>query len=354
MMLASGMATDTTRLDPPRSATSYDVALRAGVSQSAVSRCFRDGGSLSAEKRARIEAAARALGYAPNKIARSLITQRSNIIGVLVAESTTRFYPDLLLKLGQAIQAAGRSMLVFTASGLTGAAAALADILAYHVDGLISGVSLPDDMLRVCANRRIPVVLYNRASRDGWSSSVGCDDPAALALMAAHLRAGGSRRIDFIAGPAEAPVSQSRLRAMREAAREHGLVLSRVVHADYSHEGGRQAALGLLAAGRPPDTIMCANDAMALGAIDACRHGLHRAVPQEIAIAGFDNVPEGAWPPYGLTTLAQPLEALTAAAVRMIGEQLDGIGGHGEQRRMAATLVIRSSTRPPRAKPGIV
>ena len=341
------MANDPVPTNPPRRATSYDVALRAGVSQSAVSRAFRDSGSVSADMRARVEAAARALGYAPNKIARSLITQRSNIIGVLVGEAATRNYPDLLLRMGAEIQAAGRRMLVFTVSGSDTAAGALPDILAYHVDGLIAGVSVPDAMLQTCAERQIPVVLYNRRSRSPWAGSVGCDDAAALSALAAHLRQGGSRAVAVIAGPVDAPVSQSRLRAMRDAADQHGLALVRVVHADYSHDGGRRAVRGLFAEGPRPDTIFCANDALALGAIDACRHDLKLDIPADIAIAGYDDVAEGAWPPYDLTTLAQPLAALTRAAVRMILDQLEGEGPPGEQRFMPALLVVRGSTRVP-------
>ncbi len=327
---------------PPRQATSYDVATLAGVSQSTVSRCFRDGASLSPDKRERIEAAAQALGYAPNKIARSLITQRSNIIGVLVGEATVHAYPDLLLKLGAEIQAAGRRMLVFTLSGPDTAAAALPDILAYHVDGLIAGFAPPGQMLDVCAQRRIPIVLYNNISDDGWSCSVGCDDTAALAALVAHLHANGSRRLDVIAGPGSGAVSRSRLQALREAAATYDLPIARTVHAAYSYEAGRIAtrALAPLA-----DTLVCANDAIALGAIDACRYDLGLSIPLDIAIAGYDNIPEGAWPPYSLTTLAQPLEMLTRTAVRMIVEQLEGAGASGEHRLMPASLVVRGSTR---------
>jgi DNA-binding LacI/PurR family transcriptional regulator len=337
--------------DPPHRATSYDVARLAGVSQSAVSRCFRERGSISAEMRARIEAAAAALGYAPNKIARSLMTQRSNIIGVLMGDVTTRNYPDLLMELAESIQHAGRRMLLFTLTGSRSAATALPDVLAYHLDGLIAGVSLPDDMLRSCAQRQIPVVLYNRPSRDGCASSIGCDDPAALAALAAHLREGGSRRVACVAGPEEAPVSQSRLRAMQDAADVHGLDICAVVHADYGYDGGRRAAASLCDHPARPDTIVCANDAMALGAIDACRFDRRLRVPDDVAVAGYDNVPEGAWPPYRLTTLAQPIEEMTRAAVRMVLEQLDATAVRGEQRLMPATLVVRNSTRPTMAKP---
>ncbi len=332
--------------DVPARVTSYDVARSAGVSQSAVSRCFRDGSSVSAEKRGRIEAAARALGYAPSKIARSLITNRSNMLGVLISEATAHSYGDLLFRLGAEIQAAGYRMLVFTVSGTNAAAASLPDIIAYNLDGLICGVSVPDAVVAACAERHIPIVLYNRSGRGGWACSVGCDDPGGLSALAAHLRRGGSRRLKYIAGPAEAPVSQSRGRALRDAAAEHGLEVLDIVHADWSYDGGRAAMLRLLDEGPRPDTVVCANDSMALGAIDACRFDLKLDVPGDIAVAGYDNVPEGAWPTYALTTLAQPLHALTRTAVRMIREQLDGSGTPGEQRRMPATLVVRGSTRP--------
>jgi DNA-binding LacI/PurR family transcriptional regulator len=327
-----------------RRATSYDVALRAGVSQSAVSRCFRDGASISADKRARIEAAATALGYAPNKIARSLITQRSRIIGVLVTARTTRNLPDLLLKMGQEIQAAGHRMLLFTLKDGEPPISALPDILAYHLDGVISGVTLPDAMLRICAQRGVPVVLYNRETRNDWACSVGCDDPSALSMLAAHLRAGGSRRVAFLAGPAESTVANSRRQAMEAAAREHDLNLIGMKAADFTYEGGRMATRQLIADLRP-DTIVCANDAMALGVMDACRYDLNLRIPDDVAVAGYDDMPESAWPPYDLTTLAQPVDALSRAAVRIIGDQLAGSGPPGERRLMQAALVRRSSTR---------
>jgi DNA-binding LacI/PurR family transcriptional regulator len=327
-----------------RRATSYDVALRAGVSQSAVSRCFRDGASISADKRARIEAAAAALGYAPNKIARSLITQRSRILGVLVTARTTRNVPDLLLKMGQEIQAAGHRMLLFTMKDGEQPIAALPDILAYHLDGVISGVTLPDPMLRICAQRNVPVVLYNREARNNWACSVGCDDPRALSMLAAHLREDGSRRVAFLAGPEESTVAKLRRQAMEAAVREHDLNLVGIKNADFTYEGGRRSTRQLIADLRP-DTIVCANDAMALGVMDACRYEMKLQIPRDIAVAGYDDMPESAWPPYDLTTLAQPVDALSRAAVRMIGDQLDGSGPPGERRLMQADLVLRSSTR---------
>lgn len=330
----------------PRRATSYDVAQRAGVSQSAVSRCFRDGASVSPATRAKVLGAARALNYAPNKIARSLITQRSRIVAVLVSEATTSSYPTLLLHLGQRIQAASHRMLVFIQPGPGDPMSALPDILGYHVDAVIAGVTVPDEVMQGCADHRLPVVLYNQVSRHPWASSVGCDDPAALDSLAAHLRAGGSRRLHVLSGPPGAPVAESRLRAAVQAAAAHGLEIAGVSHADYTHGGGRRAAAALLAGASRPDTVVCVNDAMALGVVDACRYDLGLSIPGEVAVTGYDDVPEGARPPYRLTTLAQPVEALTQAALRIVCERVDGTALLGERRLMPVRLRVRESTRP--------
>jgi DNA-binding LacI/PurR family transcriptional regulator len=327
-----------------RRATSYDVARHAGVSQSAVSRCFRDGASISPVTRARVLSAARALNYAPNKIARSLITQRSRIVAVIVSEATTESYPTLLLHLGRAIQDAAHRMLVFIQSGNGDPQAALEDILGYHVDAVISGVTVPDDMMQVCAEQRIPIVVYNRLSRHPWASAVGCDDVAALDALAAHLHATGTSRLHFLGGPQGATVAESRLRAAVQAAAAHGLEMCGVTHADYSYGGGRRAAIGLLQGGVRPEAIVCANDSMALGVLDACRYDLGLRVPDDIAVTGYDDVPEGARPPYSLTTLAQPIGSLTHAALRMACERLDGTALPGEQRLMPVRLIVRRST----------
>ena len=324
------MSDDSTRAGR---ATSYDVARLAGVSQSAVSRCFRDGASVSPDKRARVEAAAERLGYAPNKIARSLITRRSHIIGLLVTERTARGYPDLLLEMDRAIQRSGNRMLLFTITDDAALAAALADILAYSLDGVIAGITVPLAFLEACARRRIPVVLYNRESPHAWACSVGCADNAAWAGLAAHLVEAGCRRVVFLGGPAGSSVAQDRLRGMQRAA--EGLEIIAIRHADFTYAGGHREAPALLQL--RPDAIVCANDAMALGVLDGCR-----AAPG-IAISGYDNVPESAWPPYSLTTLAPPVAGLTKAAVAMLGA---GDGGFvpGERRLLRATLMVRGST----------
>ena len=168
--------------------TSYDVARRAGVSQSAVSRAFREGASISADLRDRIHRAADALGYAPSNIARALITQRSRLIGVVVTRATARNNPDILFHLGQHIQDAGSRMLVFTLPDDAVDDSILSDLLSYHVDGVITAASIAEDTLRRCAQRGLPVILYNR---HGIAASVSCDRAHRNTGCGLHRRAAG-------------------------------------------------------------------------------------------------------------------------------------------------------------------
>ena len=159
-------------------------------------------------------------GYAPSNIARSLITQRSQLIGVVVTETTTRNYPDVLFYLGQEIQESGNRMLVFTLPNDVDRSNAISDLLSYHVDGIISGATLPEDLLEACERHDVPVVLYNRVSRSPVASAVGCDHATAMHDLVSHLAKGGIARAVFVAGPRLAPVSEDRLRGAQAALAE--------------------------------------------------------------------------------------------------------------------------------------
>ncbi len=328
-------------------ATSYDVAKLAGVSQSAVSRAFRDGGSISGDTRAKVELAARVLGYLPSQIARSLITQRSRMIGVLMTGLTARNYPDVLRLLGDEIQRTGNLMLLRTIPDDGEAAEGVADLLAFHVDGVISSALLPPEVLEASDRQGVPVVLYNRAPANNLASSVACDHPLALDALVDKLAAGGLGRVVFIAGPPLAPVSNDRLQGVQMALAARGHALDQVLHGDYSYESGGRVVRENLAGQPRPDTIICANDAMALGVMDAIRFDLGLKIPEEVAVAGFDDVEQAAWPSYALTTLRQPVRRMTQMSVQLLMERLAGIATGGERRLMPAELKLRSSTRPP-------
>ena len=311
-----------------------------------MSRVFRTGGSVSPATRAKVERAAAQLGYAPSQIARSLITQRSRLVGVVMTELTARNYPDLLHLLGQEIQGTGNRMLLCAVPNDAAAAAGATDLLAFGVDGVVSSASLPRATLEACARQAVPVVLYNRNPENALVSAVACDHGIAMASLAAHLVAGGLGVAAFVAGPRGAPVSADRLAALGDALALHGHTLGQVHHADYSYAGGRALAAAEWAGGLHPATVVCANDAMALGVLDALRFDLGLRVPEDVAVAGFDDVPQAAWPTYRLTTLRQPVHRLTRTALRLLAEQMAGVESGGERRLLPAELQVRTSTRP--------
>ncbi len=331
----------------PARPTSYDVAMLSGVSQSTVSRVFRDGAPVSKATRKKVEAAAAALNYSPSQIARSLITQRTGLIGVVITDPSNRAYPDVLFYLGQEIQDSGSRMLVVALPRDGDTAPAVREILAYHVDGIISSAVFDDASIEMCAKAQVPVVLFNRSKPNTQTSMVGCDQHAGMEMLVRHLAEAPTGRVSLLAGPEWAPVSKDRLQGAMEALGRCGIAFGPVVHSDYTFEGGRQSARELLSGAEGPQTVICANDAMALGVMDACRFELGLRVPQDVAVTGFDDIPQADWPSYRLTTIRQPVRRMAKATVRMLMELIEGTAISGERRLLPPELRIRATSREP-------
>lgn len=192
-------------------ATSYDVARAAGVSQSAVSRCFKPGASVSQKMRNRVQSVATTLGYQPNAIARSLITRRSNIVAVVINNDTNLYYPELLVELSRDFNERGVHMLLFTLEHESDVTNMLDQVLQYQVDGVILAAQLTDAQLEFFAQRDIPFVYYNRTSDTVPCSSVQCDHFEGERLLVDKLIAAKRKRFCIITGPADSSVSATRM-----------------------------------------------------------------------------------------------------------------------------------------------
>lgn len=331
--------------EPGRRPTSYDVALAAGVSQPTVSRCFRPDTGISPATRTRVLAAAERLGYMPNALARSLITQRSNLVAVIATRYTLRGNPDVAYALGESLRAAGKQLLLVTVEGDLPSRDVLLRTLEYPLDGMISCALLANTQLDELRARHIPVVLFNRQSDGAPVDHVTTDHMRACEKLARQLAAAGHRRFVCLSGPAEAWVSRQRTEGFLRGLHACGIEPEAVLETDFSYERGRSAFLEYASEVEQPDAVLCANDQVALGAMDACRFDLGWRIPDDVSIVGFDDVPEADRPSYDLTTLRQRSVEMAQEAVQLLLQRLERPAGKPAHRLFKSILVQRHSAR---------
>ena len=333
-------------------ATSLDVARKAGVSQSAVSRVYTPGASVSESMRARVLKAAAELGYRPNALARSLITGRSRIIGLVVSYLDNGYYPVALEKLSRALQERGYRILIFMApQSADNVDEVLSEILDYQVDGLVlASVAMSSDLVARCAAAGVPVLLFNRRQDDRRFSAVTTDNRGGGRMLAEFLTAGRHQRIAYIAGWEGASTQRDREAGFREGLADAGAALFDRAVGDYRFEGA-QAATRRMFTGKPrsarPDAVFVANDHMAIAAMDVLRYELGLRVPEEVSVVSFDDVPQAAWPSYGLTTVRQSAARMVEATVEALMARIEAGDEVPRQVEIEGSLIVRTSARIP-------
>jgi DNA-binding LacI/PurR family transcriptional regulator len=329
--------------------TSLDVARRAGVSQSAVSRVFTPGASASKRTVEKVRRAAAELGYRPNVLARSLITGRSRIIGLVVAYLENYFYPEVVERLSVALQEQGYHVLVFMAAPTVGdVQGVLQEILDYQVDGIVlASVSMSSVLAEKCQSFDIPVVLFNRDQDDPRLSSVTTDNRAGGRALADLLVSLGHQRIAYIAGFEGASTQRDRELGFREGLAAAGQELFARGVGNFEHPLAQEATRRMFDRGNPPDAVFVCNDHMAFAAMDVLRYELGLRVPEDVSVVGFDDVPPAAWPAYNLTTFRQRVNRMVAETVTTLLEQIEAKNGEPRRVKLDGTLVVRSSTRKP-------
>ena len=329
--------------------TSMQVAQRAGVSQSAVSRVFTPGASASPAITQKVRQAAAELGYRPNVLARSLITGRTRIIGLVVAYLENQFYPVVLELLSRALQDKGYHILVFMAENATEKVAqVMEELLDYQVDGIITAsVAMTNDLTARCTAVGIPVVMFNRGQDDARLSEVTSDNIAGGRRATEFLIAGGHTRIAHVMGWQGASTGRDRATGFRLAMQGAGLTPQAMVDGMYSRDTAAQVARDMCAGTDRPDAIFVGNDHMAFAVMDALRTDLGLSVPSDVSIVGYDDVPLAAWPAYDLTTIRQPVNRMVEATVEALLAQIESGESAPRKIRIDGPLVIRSSARKP-------
>jgi DNA-binding LacI/PurR family transcriptional regulator len=326
-------------------ATSYDVARSAGVSQSAVSRAFKPGASVAPKTRVRIMEAARTLGYQPNAIAQGLITRRSNLVAIIISNLTNLYYPEVLAELTQRLSVNGIRVLLFSLAAESDVDDVLDQVWRYRVDGAIVAARLVPAQLAAFADRGVPVVLYNRIGEGVPVASVCCDSVSGEHALVEGLVTSGRKNFGIIAGPADSYVGEERVNAASRRLGQFGFE-ALMVRGNFDYAGGEQGLKDLmrLTDGKL-DALICANDLMAIGAIDSARSNFDIDVPNNLSVVGFDGVGPAMWLAYQVTTIRQPVRRMTEAAVAMLIERIENPDLLPEQRLFAGELLPGQSAR---------
>jgi len=336
-------------------ATIYEVARRAGVSTATVSRVLSQPAVVSAATRKRVLGAIERLGYTPNVAAKNLRTARTGKLLVTVPDISNPFFSLILRGIEDAAQREGYAVLLGDTQHDEAREDGYAAMLSRkEADGLIFlGHRLPKQaaaLIRSMAPRCAPVVNGCEFNPRLGVPSVHIDNAKAASEAMDHLFRLGHRRIAIITGPLVSPLSRDRLRgAMARAKRERAERDIDVMNGDFSIESGAAEGDRLLGRRERPTAIFCFNDEMAMGVIQAARRrGLR--LPEQLSVVGFDDIRFSSYMDPPLTTVSQPMRAIGEGTVRLLLEVLSEDLAAPESVTLPHTLVIRSSTSPPRGK----
>ena len=327
--------------------TSIHVARKAGVSQSAVSRYYTPGASVSKKMAEKIRVAAEELGYRPNVLARSLITGKSRIIGLVVYYLENQFYPEAVEKLSIALQENGYHVLLFMASATVGdVEPVVQQILDYQVDGIIMvSVSVSSVLAERCRELDIPVMLFNRDQPGDQLRAVTSDNIMGGRMAADLLLRGDPQRIAYLAGFEGATTHIDREKGFLERLRAAGKQLHSQASGNYHYADAAEATRQLFDRPDPPDALFVGDDHMAFAAMDVIRHEFGLRIPEDVAVVGFDDVPQAAWPSFNLTTIRQPLNRMVSTAVEDIIAAIESDPAI-RKTRIEPEIVERGTTRP--------
>ncbi|MFT7417680.1 MAG: DNA-binding LacI/PurR family transcriptional regulator [Glaciecola sp.] len=331
-----------------KNVTSYDVAREAGVSQSAVSRVFRPGLSVSKKTRDKVTETANRMGYRPNAIARMLITKQSGMVAVIVSSRANVNYPEVLSQVSKQLAARNKRVLLFTLDDVDGLDELFEQIWTFQVDGVIAlAAHFESDRLAQFEQHDIPVVLYNRNVPDAMANTVCCNHELGIKQLITELEKNNPKKYLVLSGPKDSDVANERREIAIKLLKQFAIEDVSILYGDYSYQSGRDCLAEWLQKNPAPDAIICSNDTMAIGVIDEARenHGLH--IPNDISVVGFDGITSSAWQSYQITTIKQPVEQLVKAAVGMLLERIENPDSPPEARVLTGALIKGNSVKRP-------
>ena len=326
--------------------TSRDVAQLAGVSKPTVSRALRDDPRVSEATKERVRRAAERLGYVPSDAGRALSSGRTRRIGLLLTDLENQFYPHIIAPAHHQLESRGYQLMLHTETVDTDRVAER--LLSNGLDGVVLATSTIDSVVPLrLRDRGLPFVYFNRTSSGVHADSAVVDPSQGMKQAAEAMYEQGHRRIAAILGPANTSTAQTREMALREALAHHGISIP----ARYVHRGAFDTATGqagtekLLALKEPPTAIVCGNDVVAFGALNAARTA-GADVPGDVSIIGFDDLPSASWPIIRLTTIAYDLNAMVRRAADLLIQRIEEPERPLEEASFPSQLVLRDTLGP--------
>lgn len=327
--------------------TLKDVARRAGVSRSAVSRTFTDGASVSDAMRRKVEKAAAELGYMPNALASSLTTGRTRLIGLVSNNFHNPIFLEVFDLFTRGLQERGLRPLLVNLSDETEPANSLRMLKQYSVDGVIVASStLTPEFSKAFRQAGMPVVhSFGRQSSSPQVHVVGIDNVECGRIAARELLARQYRRVAFLGGPQSATSTQDRQQGfLAELSMHSGIEVSVSFANQYSFQAGRREMLRLLG-DTPAEAYFCGDDVLSIGALSAISDAGLR-VPEDVGVIGLNDMEMAGWESIALTTIRQPIAQIISSSIELIVAMLDEPDRYPEARLFPSTVVERSTLRP--------
>lgn len=327
--------------------TLKDVAEKAGVSRSAVSRTFTDGASVSDKMRRKVEKAAEELGYSPNALASSLTTGRTKLIGLVSNNFHNPVFLEIFDLFTQGLQELGLRPLLVNLTDETQPDSSVRMLRQYSVDGVVLASStLPPTFAQAFRDAGLPVVhSFGRYSSTPTVHIVGIDNVECGRMAARELLGRGYRRVGYLGGPEDSTSSQDRLAGFREEIEQHSAIaFSYSFSGAYTFEKGRREMQRLLKE-NPAEAYFCGDDVLSIGALSAIVDA-GKGVPKDIGLIGLNDMEMAGWANINLTTIRQPIRQIVRSSLESMVALLEEPDRYPEARLFPCSVVERGTLRP--------
>jgi len=331
-------------------ATIKDVARLANVSITTVSRVINNKSEgVSEETRQRVLQVMENLNYQPNRVARGLVTRRTNTLGLILPDITNPFFPEIARAVEDTANKHGYNIILCNTDDRSDKEELYIRVLKSKcVDGIVftSSTTPVFRHVRQLRDYKMPFVLLDRYFYDEQLPGVYTDGCQGMHEITRFVLEMGHREIAYIGGPNEAPNSMYRYAGFERALKDFGLALDKelIVEGNYKISGGREGVLELLGRGRDFTAVVCANDLMAVGAMEELK-GAGFRIPEDVSVTGFDDIPMAKYVEPKLTTVAQPCYQMGEMATELLIKLIEGKPVKNAVITLKPELIVRDSVK---------